>query len=491
MRNAGDRTPGRSPGHRQRAADAEQPSPGGGASLFTPAYRVSQPPTGSSAAGPGGAAGSGGPGGPGGRGGSSGPVWPDDDVRSAYSWATEDEDSAWPGTGLADRGTMAANVLSNAVRGFPPAPGEPLPVYPPGPFAAWNRGQSDRPRRRGGQAPGSRVGGHADASKLGAATITPDEFDTDYSLPAIKDPVPAQAGRAAAGVSTGLDQRPAGVPGGRARHGRPQRDDVQREQLPAAPGGGRARGKSGPAPRTRKKRQSAWLAIGTAVVIVAAVAAVLVLTSLGGGAPSGKPKLTSTPSPTGTSPTPPPGPWRYIGSRKTDAVPLTTGELYPSSISNAGTVYTRAAQATSKKCHPALIGTALRTAVSHAGCTQSLRATYLSKSAKVMGTIGVFNLKSYAVATNAASKAGHSEFVAQLAAKAGPAKAIGQGTGIEEALVKGHYLVLIWAEATDLNPPRSKAGRARLTAFMTVLFRQTVSISLSHRMAVGRPVKHD
>ena len=454
--------------------------------MFTPAYRVSQPPTGGSAAGPGGAAG----GGPGGRGVSSGPVWPDDDVRSAYSWATEDEDSAWPGTGLPDRDTMASNVLTNAVRGFPPAPGEPLPVYPPGPFAAWNRGQSDRPRRRGGQAPGSRVGGHADASKLGTATITPDEFDTDYSLPAIKDPVPAQAGRAPAGGRAGLDQRPAGVPGGRARHGRPQHDDVQREQRPAAPGGDRARGTSGPARRTRKKRQSAWLAIGTAVVIVAAVAAVLVLTSLSGGAPSGKPTLTTTPSPTGTSPTPPPGPWRYIGSRKTDAVPLTTGELYPSSISNAGTVYTRAAQATSKKCRPALIGTALQTAVRHAACTQSLRATYLSKSDKVMGTIGVFNLKSYTVATNAASKAGHSEFVAQLAAKAGPAKAIGQGTGIEEALVKGHYLVLIWAEATDLNPPKGKAGRARLTAFMNVLFRQTVSISLSHRMAVGRPIKH-
>src|SRR5262245_15690777 len=44
MRNAGDRTPGGSAGRRQRAAAPEtssRPGGNGGASLFTPAYRVS------------------------------------------------------------------------------------------------------------------------------------------------------------------------------------------------------------------------------------------------------------------------------------------------------------------------------------------------------------------------------------------------------------------------------------------------------------------
>jgi hypothetical protein len=374
------------------------------------------------------------------------------------------------------------------VRGFPPAPGEPLPVYPPGPFAAWNRGQPDRQRGPGGQAAGSRAGGQADTSQLASATITPDDFDTDYSLPAIKDPLPGKAGRVAA--APGLGQGPAGAPSGRARHGQPHRDGVQREQVPVAPGGGRARGKSGPAGRTRKKRQSAWLAIGTAGVIVAAVAAVLVLTSRGSSVPPAQPKLSNTPAPARTSPTPPPGPWKYIGSRKTDAVPLTMTELYPGTISAAGTDYTRAKQTKSTNCRAALIGGALQSAVRHGHCTQSLRATYLSKSAKVMGTIGVFNLKNYAAANSAASKAGHSEFVAQLAAKAGPAKAIGQGTGIEEALVKGHYLVLVWAEGTNLSPPKSKEGRARLTAFMNLLINKTVNVSLSSRMVDGKPARH-
>src|SRR5258706_11339862 len=172
MRNAGDRVPGGSSSRRQRAADAEPLPPGGGASLFTPAYRVSQPATGSNTegghtadspargAGDVGSAGTGfgrspsdlpgsghswsgsgqpaagydqaayasGSAGPGGPGGADGPVWPDDDLRSAYSWATDDEDSPWPDQGMPGRGTtIAPNVLSNAVRGFPPAPGEPLP----------------------------------------------------------------------------------------------------------------------------------------------------------------------------------------------------------------------------------------------------------------------------------------------------------------------------------------------------------------------------
>jgi len=547
MRNAGDRMPGGSSSRRQRAADTEPPPPGGGASLFTPAYRVSQPTTGTNpdggtssgppAGGTGGAGdigyagagsvrpatdlagpghpwsdsaqfaagydqtgyppGSGGPGGSGRPASASGSVWPDDDLRSAYSWATDD-DSAWPDPGLPGRGTMAPDVRSNAVRGFPPAPGDPLPVYPPGPFAAWNRGQQDRQRGRAGQAAGSRTGSQADTSQLATATITPDEFDTDYSLPAIKDPIPGQATRAA----TGREQRAASTPGSQARHGQPQRTastpgsrarhgQPQREQVPAPAGGDRSRGKSGPSGRPRKKHQSAWLAIGTAGVIVAAVAAVLVLTSPGsGGTPSARPTQSNTPPPARTSPTPPPGPWRYIGSRNTDAVPLTIAELYPGTISNAGIVYTRVKQTKSANCRAALIGGALQAAVRHGDCSQTLRATYVSKSAKVMGTIGVFNLKNYAVANSAASKAGHSEFVAQLAAKGGPAKAIGQGTGIEEALVKGHYLVLMWAEATNLSPPKGKAGKARLTAFMHLLFSHTVSLSLTSRMVDGKPLQH-
>ena len=526
MRNAGERTPGGSSGRRQRGASAEQPPPAGGtggASLFTPAYRVSHAAAGThqvardgSAPGipadqdPGYRGAESGPPGSGypwsdsesaqpGTGyqqagydaAANGPAWPDDDLGAGYLWATEyPAADAWPGASLPGGGPGRTAVAGHAVRGFPPAPGESLPVYPPGPFAAWNRSQPDRPgSERGIQDGGVRPGEAADPnSQLATATITPDEFDTNHSIPAIKDPVlattarsarPAAGGERSSATAQAREQEPVASTGSRSA------SRAASKGRAANAGRSASTGRSGA--RTRRKRQSAWLAIGTAGVIIAAVAIVLVLTSPGSGAPAKQPKANGTPTPVATSPTPPPGKWAYIGSRKTDATPLTMSELFPAAISNAGTSYTRAKESKGEACRAALIGSVLQAAVKQAACTQELRATYLSKAAKVMATIGVFNLKNFGLANKAAAKAGHSEFVAQLAAKAGPARSIGQGTGIEEALVKGHYLVLVWAEATDLSPPKSKAGRARLEAFMNLLISHTVNVSLSYRMVDGQP----
>ena len=123
-----------------------------------------------------------------------------------------------------------------------------------------------------------------------------------------------------------------------------------------------------------------------------------------------------------------------------------------------------------KDCHASLIGTALQAAVRKAQCSQALRATYVSKPGKVMGTIGVFDLEERHAGRQAAANAGHSQFVAQLPAKSGPANSIGQGTGLEEALVKGHYLVLVWAEPTNVSAsPSGKKNKAKLNAFMNLL----------------------
>src|SRR6266568_448199 len=319
MRNAGDAMPGGSASRRHREQTPEQSSPAagpGGASLFTPAYRVSHAvagtrPVSQDESGPGsparpnsryGRAGDlPGPGyawadsepGPPGTGyqqsgygpGGGGPAWPGDDLAAGYSWAAYDQAAgAWPGSGVAGRG-VPPQPRSNAVRGFPPAPGEPLPVYPPGPFAAWNRSPADP----AGQEGGSRAGGYSESSRqLAAATITPDDFDTDYSLPAIKDPVPAKAGGDAAGRTaadrTAAGRRPAGGPG---------------QDQPRAPHRGGRAGSKGRTTRTRRKRLSAWLASATAAVIIAAVALILVQTSPGSGAPSAHQNPTSTPGPAG------------------------------------------------------------------------------------------------------------------------------------------------------------------------------------------------
>jgi len=526
MRNAGERVPSGASGRRHRAPGPET-SPrtggnGGASSLFTPAYRASHaaPGTYSSAGDRAGADPD--PAGPafpaaGGSGRSASdqpghnPEWASPDEPAGSAWAEQDPlssgygwaDSGQPGAGYDDAGDLpgagyswasddltsaghswsrtdlydqppAEPTVSNVIRGFPPAPGDPPPAYPPGPFAAWNRGAPPGP---GVAVAEGREAGYGDSSRqLSAATITPTEFDTDYSLPAIKDPAPGQADRARTGTGPAARRQPP-APAATAR---------------SRSGGSHGRARQAGPPRSRRhgRPQQVRLAIGAAVVIVVAVAVVL-FSGLGrtpaASHPTANGKHKSTPAPATPSATPPAGKWLYIGTRATDPLPLSGAELFPASFASAGVTYSRSATTGGKNCHGAVIGATLQTAVRGAGCTQEVRATYLSRVVKMMGTIGVFNLKSFTTASKAALAAGPSEFVAQLPAKTGPTHQIGSGTGIEEALVKGHYLILVWAEFLKLHAPKTTAQRQQLETFMNLLIRNTANTSLSYRMVDGKP----
>lgn len=504
MRNAGEGVPGGSSGRRQRAAEppaAARTAGNGGASLFTPAYRVRHPATVPGAGGQ-----------PttqrdGGYGYDASPYQGADysaggegygtDLPSGgYSWMTDDSDgSGWPVAGLPGYGSAGRGV-SNAIRGFAPVPDEPLPSYPPGPFAAWNRGASGSD---GGSASGGSGGTERDfgdsregsSRSLASATITPDEFDTDYSLPAIKDPSrpsssssSSSAGRAAA-VAAGrgpvTDDK-----GGRSAGGRGRRAAA----APARSGRAKPKPTSKPKPKARARAKHQILAIGTAVVVVAAVAAVLVITSLGKPNSPTKPRAANTPSPKAApTPTAPAGKWGFIGTRKTDTIPLTLHELFPSSFITGGVYFHVAKLQPGHDCHTGLIGGALQAAVRKANCIQDMRASYVARLDNAMATIGVFNLRSAAAASKAALKTGPSEFVAQLSSKNGVTSKIGQGTGLEEAIVKGHYLVLVWAEKIDLTAPKTAWQRGRLTRFMNTLLQDTVISPLSFRQVEGKPQK--
>jgi hypothetical protein len=115
-----------------------------------------------------------------------------------------------------------------------------------------------------------------------------------------------------------------------------------------------------------------------------------------------------------------------------------------------------------------------------------MRASYLS-SKKLMGTIGVLNLATAAAADKAGKAAGPADFIVQLPAAKGPTKRLTKGTGVEAAEVKGHYLVLVWAEFTNLRPPKSAAQRRALETFITVLIQKTANVAIASRMVTGRP----
>jgi hypothetical protein len=194
--------------------------------------------------------------------------------------------------------------------------------------------------------------------------------------------------------------------------------------------------------------------------------------------PAGSPSTTASPSL---------GPYGHISSRADDPTPLTVAELYPASFTTGGSSVLRTASDLSSHCSAKLVGAAIQAAIGSAGCNQVVRATYLASTPGLMGTIGVLNLATARAAASAARSADGSNFISQLAPRHGPTHRIGQGTGIEEAVAKGHYLILIWAEFTSLRNPKTTAQRSAIEQFLTELLDSTANVGLSQRMATGTP----
>ncbi|MFZ0047347.1 MAG: hypothetical protein WAL16_16015, partial [Streptosporangiaceae bacterium] len=242
--------------------------------------------------------------------------------------------------------------------------------------------------------------------------------------------------------------------------------------------------------KTRGSRApSVRLAIAVALILVVAAAGTLAYSVLHSGA---KPKPSAASSPTtpasaSASPSPTLGPYGLIGTRSADPKPLTTAQLFPVSFTLASKAVTLTASKLSRSCSSALTGSAIQSAARSAGCDQAARATYLSVSQGLMGTIGVLNLSTAKGATKVARSASASDYISQLKAAHGLTRKIGGGTGIEEAAAKGHYLILIWAEFTSLRRPKTAAERTEVENFMTELLQNTANVSLTTRMLTGTP----
>jgi hypothetical protein len=186
------------------------------------------------------------------------------------------------------------------------------------------------------------------------------------------------------------------------------------------------------------------------------------------------------------SPSPSLGPYGHIATRQSDPQPLTVAQLYPASYTISGLTVSSVITGLSTDCSGAITGATLQTAVSWADCSQVARATYLSPSQGLMGTIGVLNLSTAAKAKTAWQSADANNFISQLPGAKGPTQSIGQGTGIEEAAAKGHYLILIWAQIINLAKPNA-AQTTELENFMTGLLQNTANVSLSRRLLTGTP----
>lgn len=180
------------------------------------------------------------------------------------------------------------------------------------------------------------------------------------------------------------------------------------------------------------------------------------------------------------------GPWRHITSRSEDPVPLTLTELFPAQFSSGGTMGTRTVDQAGTDCLAAVLGAGLQAALHKADCTQVMRASYVTTNQQIMGTIGVLNLVDATSAQRAGQATGAAEYIDQLPAASGPTHNLTKGTGLEEAVYKGHYLILIWAEFTNLHAPTTAADSAELKTFSNNLVSGTANVSLTSRMVIGK-----
>jgi hypothetical protein len=181
------------------------------------------------------------------------------------------------------------------------------------------------------------------------------------------------------------------------------------------------------------------------------------------------------------------GKWQHIGSRSQDPLPLTIAVLFPPQFELNGASYTRTAASVTKTCSLAVFGSDLQAALQTGHCSQVARASYISGDGKMMGTVGVVNL----ISTSAAQKAGQAtstqEILAPLTSKKGPTSKLGNGTGVVQAEIKGHYLILVYAEYANLKSPSGTSQRQALEQFATNIITGSANINLSTRMLTGKP----
>jgi hypothetical protein len=242
---------------------------------------------------------------------------------------------------------------------------------------------------------------------------------------------------------------------------------------------------AGPSGRRRRSSRVAWLALAVALVVAAgAFAGYKFLYEPRVNAPVSASLRLPTNAPGSPGFDQALGKWQHIGSRSQDPSPLTLAELFPPQFELDGSSYVRTAADVSKDCTQAVFGANLQAALQAGHCTQVLRASYISGT--MMGTVGVANL----IGSNAASKAGQTtgtqEIIAPLAAQKGPTSKLGNGTGVVQAEIKGHYLILMWAEFTSLKSPSTSAQRQQLEQFAASLVTGSANINLSTRMLTGK-----
>ncbi|MFC5180387.1 hypothetical protein [Actinomadura harenae] len=263
-------------------------------------------------------------------------------------------------------------------------------------------------------------------------------------------------------------------------------------------GGGPDQHVAGPPPGERKKKGKLPLIIGGA-----AVAGVVLI---GGGVAAAsmfkgdsKPKANKTsaankPAPKSSS-TPSASPSQTLSpvklkTRATDPSPLTLSEVFgKSSFSGAGEKFKRTGWNAAKTCTGAVGGTALTSTVKKGGCSQVLRATYTRGDGKLIGTVGVFNLKTETAAKAAVRAAAAKDAYLKPLPGAGNTRKIGTGLALGTAEARGHYLVMTWVQRPDGKKIADSAHTDVSDFGQQVIKGSGLGVALHYRETEGKPLR--
>ncbi|MEV5413879.1 hypothetical protein AB0K60_34250 [Thermopolyspora sp. NPDC052614] len=310
---------------------------------------------------------------------------------------------------------------------------------------------------------------------------------------------PAGAGHRPTGPTGGFQAfQPYGAPGSFGAPGPAQRPAAyeqagQPQPSPGSPSPGSS-SEERPAwltpevvlPPPRSRRRPLLLAVGTVVVLAAA----------GGGLYYAAQRGTQSPDAAAASPTAAPatdsarpgGKYGYAASRATDPLPLQQAELFPKAkIKSGKRTYLMTARRNDKTCKNAAEGSKIQKALKAAGCTQIVRASFQDASGKIIGTVGVANLKTSAGARKVASAGAAKErkdYVKPLQGKKGATKFLGNGEALAGVWTHGHYAVLLWFQFKDGHKPTA-AETKRLNLAAGDITDKTVFPALDTRALTG------
>ncbi|MFI6522400.1 hypothetical protein ACIBF1_43105 [Spirillospora sp. NPDC050679] len=207
----------------------------------------------------------------------------------------------------------------------------------------------------------------------------------------------------------------------------------------------------------------------------------------GGPPAAGKPNPAAKPS---APPSPTLVPVK-LKSRQTDPKPLSLGEVFGKSSFKAGKQkYVRAGAKATKGCTGTVTGATLTSAVKKGGCSQALRASYARSDRKLIGTVGILNLKTENAAKQARKAALAKDSFLQPLPGAGSTKTLGKGEALGTAEVRGHYLVMTWVQRPDGKKIPASAHPA-VTAFaQQVIQGSNLSFALHYRETEGKPFRN-